>query len=61
MRTKKKKAGRRGKAYSAKLNGLIGKDGKPVLSLDPKDLVPPKGGTSFVGPTAARANRPPQP
>lgn len=60
MRAKKKKSARRGKAYSAKLNGLIGKDGKPVLSLDPKDLTPPKGGTVFVRPQPTSGNKPPR-
>jgi hypothetical protein len=60
MRAKKKKAGR-GKGYQPKLNGLIGKDGKPVLSLDPKDLKPPKGGTSIVRRVGARNENPPQP
>jgi hypothetical protein len=50
---KTKKNGERGKGYRPKLNGLIGKDGRPVLSLELKDLKPPTGGTAIARPQPA--------
>lgn len=36
--------------YQPSLAGLKGKDGKPLVSLNAKDLKPPKGGTAIRRP-----------
>ncbi len=46
--------------YQPSLEGLKYQDGKPVLSLNPKDLKPPKGGSAIVRPKPPASDKPSQ-
>ncbi len=46
--------------YQPNLTGLKDKDGKPLQSLDPKNLKPPKGGTAIEPPKPAALDKPSQ-
>ena len=46
--------------YQPTLAGLKGKDGKPLQSLNAKDLKPPKGGSAIRRPKPPATDKPSQ-
>jgi hypothetical protein len=46
--------------YQPNLSGLKDKDGKPLQSLDPKHLKPPKGDTAIAPPKSGEGDKPSQ-